>query len=434
MSIAKRSAIRVVAGTATAQGVTLLSSLAVARLYYPEAFGTFAVISSVISVLGIVAALRIEAAIPVPVADASAMAISRAAVTLSGTAALSTGVVVLFWRQPIARILSVAPDDSMLLWFVPPAIFLSGLSLGFNQLALRARRYGIVSTSVVLQALAMAVAQIAGGYYVAEAIALLAGFIVGQLASVLTLLPSSEAMWPLSLRDLRSLLGQFRDFTLVLAPATLINTLGLQLPLLLGGILYGAAFTGWFGMTQRFLAVPVTLMGSSLGKVFLGEFSAMIRGGSMHLYATFRKASLYLMLAGLIAGGGVALFGPILFAWLLGDEYRMAGEYARALSAGLALQMLAAPLTSLLILLRRQAIQAVWDLTRLFIIAASMVIAWRSHLSPFEMLFAISIVQSGMYVVLWFLIRRALLRAASVRHGSINALIDNSRDHPEGVV
>src|SRR5262245_3026619 len=58
--------LRLVTGTVLAQGITLLFSPLMTRLYAPEAFGVWAVFSSITTIIGVVACLRYEVTIMLP--------------------------------------------------------------------------------------------------------------------------------------------------------------------------------------------------------------------------------------------------------------------------------------------------------------------------------------------------------------------------------
>src|SRR3954471_16287753 len=85
----------IMAGTAFGQLLAIAVSPLLSRLYTPADFGLFSLVNAFAMVLGTVAALRYEMAIPLPRADdeARAVLVVAACVTLGTTVATT----VLFW-------------------------------------------------------------------------------------------------------------------------------------------------------------------------------------------------------------------------------------------------------------------------------------------------------------------------------------------------
>jgi O-antigen/teichoic acid export membrane protein len=64
-----RSVSVLVGGTATAQVISILASPVLTRLYTTEDFGLLAVYGSIIGIVGVIASLRYELAIPIAETD-----------------------------------------------------------------------------------------------------------------------------------------------------------------------------------------------------------------------------------------------------------------------------------------------------------------------------------------------------------------------------
>jgi hypothetical protein len=123
-----RSVLTLAGGTALSQGLIVLASPLLTRLYSPASFGAFTVFVSLLSVLSCVATLRYELAIPLPKDDDEALTtcILSGAVTLFYTAA--TAVPLLFFSTAIAELAGV-PEIAPYLWLLPIGI----LGVGFYQ-------------------------------------------------------------------------------------------------------------------------------------------------------------------------------------------------------------------------------------------------------------------------------------------------------------
>jgi len=391
LSTAKRGLASIIGGTAGGQLIALACAPLISRLFPPEQYGPFAIVNAAVLPLATVAALRLDLAIPLP--DDDDEALDLAALALRVVAVVGTVLTAVAWwcRAWLVDLLRLETDPALLLW-VPVVATLMSLFTVLNQVAIRWRLYRAIGRRNILQASVVSLAQVAMGALGWGAHGLALGLAVGQLAGVLSLAGSvrRRVQGPALARPPKyvDLLRRYKSFPLLMAPSGLVNALGLQAPLLVMAALYGTTVSGWLGMTQRILSLPIALIGVALSQVYLGEFGAAKRSGTVDLQRLFLKASTRLGAAGLGLALLLLLLAPGLFAWVLGDQWRASGDYARALAVASALQLVASPLSQTLIVMGRLKTQAVWDFIRLLLCVAAVATAHRSG-------------QNGQTAVLW---------------------------------
>jgi len=194
-------------------------------------------------------------------------------------------------------------------------------------------------------------------------------------------------------------------------PAGLLNVLGLQLPVILVAYQYGSQVAGWFGLTQRVVGLPVTLIGTAVAQVYLGEFVTALRSDRIQARALFKRATIALAVVGSALLIFLVAFGPWTFRHVFGLQWSVSGDYARALAPGIAGQMVASPLSSTLIALERQRAQFIWDATRVTLIVTIVLTSGRMHLPPLTTIWMLSAMSLAMYVISWGLSRRSLYLA-----------------------
>jgi O-antigen/teichoic acid export membrane protein len=414
MSASRRGVLSIAVATGLGQLVTVASAPIISRIYTPASVGALAVVLALALPLGSITALRLEAAIPIADTDEQAFSLvwlAAVAITLS-TTLIATLTFIL--SHGLASLLSVAHSSEWLA-LIPVLAGLAGTVLLLSQLAIRQRRYGDVGRRSVLQSTTTTVGQVLAGIGLTGPIGLLIGYLGGQLAGVIGLTRNAGLLRASARRGLRpkklALVAlRYRRFPILFAPAGLLNSAGLQLPVLLLAHFYGAPEAGWFGMSQRILALPVSLMAVAVAQVYLGELARTVRSSPTLALALFDKSSRTLLLIGVALAVLITIAAQPLFPLVLGHEWVVSGDYARAIAIGLGAQVIASPLASTLTVLERGGTQLVCDLSRVLGMIA--VVAWvrSSGGSALTAVWLLTAVTTLFYTAYWALSRLALRR------------------------
>jgi O-antigen/teichoic acid export membrane protein len=217
---------------------------------------------------------------------------------------------------------------------------------------------------------------------------------------------------------LREVARRYRRFPLLLAPSGLLNILGTQLPVLLLAYFYGIAVAGWMGLAQRVLAVPVTLLGTTVAQVYLAELARSKRSRFSTAGSLFTRASRSLLTVGALVGLVLLIGGPQLFALVFGQEWAISGKYAQAMSLGLTAQFIGTPLSQTLIVYERQMLQLSWDTARLVLVSTAIVVASATGTSALGAVWALSLASALAYSLSWLLSWRVIRGLSEIATGT----------------
>lgn len=339
------------------------------RVYSPADFGIYTIVLSLVMTFGAVAALRFELAVPLPEKETDVFSLTHLGLLASFTTTFFGLVVIGIAGSSIANAFH-EPKLMPWLWFAPAVSGIVGVFAVLNQLAVRRRRYSAIGRRNVIQSVATISTQILLGALRIRPGGLIAGLGIGQAVGALSLLhgsgmASAEARTGRSLQKMADTALRYRRFPTFLAPSGLINAAGLYLPALLIAFYYGVEVAGWLGLTQRILSLPVALIGTAVGQVYLGEISHSVHKDKSRVASTFRVTTTRLALLGLVIATTLLLGGPFLFRVVFGQTWSERGHYAQAMALGLAAQLVASPVSMTLIVFERQLAQVVWDTGRL---------------------------------------------------------------------
>ena len=366
-------------GTALGQAIVVLASLILTRLYTPEDFGVLAVYSSLLGILSVIASLRYELAIPLPEKEEDATAVTVLSLVIVLGMSFLVGLGVELVGERIVQWVHF-PALEPYLWFLPVGVLLVGSYQVFTYWAVRRRAFYLVSRTKFNQGLMSTFVQISLGLWGSGKFGLLLGHIFGQAAGVTTLATLAGRESGSSLQSIRpanvwKVAKRYMKFPIISSFSGLMNVVGLRMPTLMLAVFYGAHVAGWFSLGQRIIGIPMTLIGSAVGQVYLAEVSKLVREGpeviKRHLVRTSRR----LLLIGIGPMVIIVVGGPALFAWIFGSQWEEVGLYIRLLSITLLLQLSIAPFAQTLNVIGRQELLLVWDLVRLFIVMATFLLA-----------------------------------------------------------
>lgn len=335
-----RSVTTLVSAGVAGQLIQLAVTPLVTRLYTPSEFGIFAVFSAVLSILLVVSGLRYELAIPLLRWQGNARALVALVLCLNAMSALVIAVVVLFWGRAIAEWAHV-PDLAGILWLLPVTVFLAGTYRTFYFWSVRAKAFKTIARTRVIQSAGNAALQVTGGYLAQGPL----GLAIGQAAALsmgtlslsrLADLSALKSVQRSLLRRMQALARNFSRFPKFDVPAALVDEISVQLPNILLASLFSPVIAGYYMLADRLVMRPLGLISQSIGQVFYSRNREQIDHRSIGSNAL--RIALTLSAAMVIPVILMFLFAETIFANLLGEKWRVAGNYAAWLTIGMAAQ------------------------------------------------------------------------------------------------
>ncbi len=383
-------------GNGLSQLINIAGTLVLARLFAPDAFGSFALFVTLVSFLSVLGGGRYELAIMLPEKDEEAANVLFLAVlVLTGVAGVSLLTVALF-HTPIARLLG---DDrlNLWLWAAPFALFINGLYQVQGVWFGRMKRFRRLATGRVFQSSGTVLGQLGllvvhpGGF------ALVGGWIIGQSIGTLFLVSQllySDGRFLWRARNwavLREAMGRYRNFPIYKAPHSFVSNASSQLVVVILRMFADLNLVGLYSMAARAVYLPVTLVASSMNEVFYEKAATELKHGRLERFVT-RLLRIQLVLAGPLLVL-VAYDAKLIFGFLLGSKWVAAGSFAAILAFLSFLYFLTSWLDRLFDVRGRQKICLILEITGNIVSlgALALMLKWR----PQDAALAI-----GIYVVL----------------------------------
>jgi len=342
-------------GSAFGQAVLLVAAPILSRLYEPAAFGVLAVYTAGM-VLGVtVVSLRFDAAIPIAADDDEAIHLLVLSIILAVVLSLVLGIVVFIWGADVASTLGAA-QLAPFLFLLVMAVLAGSVTTALSSWAVYHRLFPSLARVRAVQSSVQVVAQVAFGLVHAGPVGLIAGDVVGRFAGTQTILRSVLAALrttKLSAITVRRYAREHWGFARLMTAASVLNTLTQQVPFLVIPAAFGLDASGQFFLAYRMLVLPAALVSAAVNQVFFGEASAR-RGDPARLERFARDATVSLFVFSIPTYLIVAVGGSALMQSVFGAQWATAGLYAAILAPSLVVHAVAGPISSLLLVGRRQ--------------------------------------------------------------------------------
>jgi len=344
--------LKLVTGTAIAQAIAILASPILTRLYGPEAFGLFAIFTSITSIIGVIACMRYELAIMLPQKDEDAINLLGLSILMVVVITIFTAVIIVFGGGLIIDILQ-APGLENYLWLVPPFVFSSGVFLALNYWNSRTRQFGRLSVARVTNSIATTSVQLGAGFSGFTSGGSLIG--AGLTCSFVSTGVLGGQIWrddgakfrnSISWQGIIEGMKRYKKFPLIDSGSALLNTISWQLPALLLSAFFSPVIVGFYALGMRVLQTPMSLIGGAIAQVFFQRGVKAYHQNNLSIivadiFEVLLKIGVFPMLILLISGWD-------LFIVIFGYSWGEAGIYAQLLSIWAIFWFISSPLSTIL--------------------------------------------------------------------------------------
>ena len=410
-------------GTAGSQAIAITVSVVTARLFTPEAFGEFALYSSIAGIFMVIATLRYDLAIVLPESDDSARLLARLS-TRANLVVSALAVVLAFAARPL--VLQIWGSETLATWLplVGLTVFCTAQVSIWQYWFNRKRQYRIIALNRFEQSVGVSGGQLGLGLAgMRSFLGLVLGSFVGLLWALFNLWrQSGEVRRPVGENgasapggdgavvagaevadavSMREVAREYRKMPLLNLPNALVDavrTNGIQM--LVGAAALGAL--GQFSLAWRVLQAPIALLNGAISQVFL-ERMARVRPGE--LTALVRAVMKRAVLLGVAPFALLWVLAPWLIPLVFGPQWEEAGYITRALVPWLGMNLITSPLSGVFVVTSKQQ----WILAHAVIFTVTP-LGWLAF-SPLEFLATLQVLSIAMALMLALLVFMADLAA-----------------------
>ncbi len=349
-----KNIIRLASGTAIAQVIGILSFTVLSRLFTEAEFGVFALVTSIYSYVTLIAGGRYEVALLIPKTKheaANLLALSL----LFNAICLVVFYLVLFVLQGY----ELVGDLDGWYYFLPLFVLAMGVGQSLSAWMNRQKAYSGIVRYRITQSVMNSVPSIGFGLMKTAANGMLIGYLVSAWVSLLVLLVELKHDFQymrgvVSWSEMKVLARKYYRFPVFNSLQALLDAAQINGLVYLVHFLFGSAAVGLLALAIRVLFAPMNFIGSSISQVFYQEATALEHDHKPiypFLLRLLKNCALLILPVLLVLG----FAGPQLFAFVFGENWRVAGEYAQYLAPWICLDFVRAPLSQVPLIFHKQS-------------------------------------------------------------------------------
>ncbi|MCB2227438.1 MAG: oligosaccharide flippase family protein [Desulfarculaceae bacterium] len=341
-------------------GLGLAATPIVARLYAPEFFGVYGLVSSVATWISAFIALGYYQAIPLATSRGEARTLTRLCLIITTVLTLIAVGIFGVGGRWVAEMLN-EPVAAPFMWFVPALFLVDSLQSTADGGLAREGRFGTVSVvSFLNMNLARLLTILWAVFLGAGVMGLFMGNLMGTMVGVvISLVVVAKALWEKRENDDRALVSYAKvikdhiQFPKINLWNGVLRVSTSRAPVFVLAAYFDPATVGFFTFASSIVSMPLRILGTSVSQVFYPEAAreweeegAVKR--ALHFAVKFQAT------VGVFPLTALALLAPLFFEVVFGWRWREAGVMCQIISFWMFMNFLTTPIMPLF-LIRKEA-------------------------------------------------------------------------------
>jgi len=274
-----RNVLTLMTGTTIAQAIPIAISPILTRIYTPEDFGVFALYMSLASIFSVAATGRYEMAIMLPNTNREAINIVALSVIIAFIISLVLFLLIFIFNSEITYLLG-NPKISILLYFIPLSVFITGLYQSFNYWSSRDKQYKRLATSRIIQSCTTSTTNVTLGINSFNSTGLVMGSIFGQFISTIYLiinvfLKDKKYLIFIKKSKISMLAKEYIKFPTWNLFSSIINMLRLNFIIIFLSKYFLSTTLGYYYFADKLLRAPANILTAAFSDVYYQRLSVI---------------------------------------------------------------------------------------------------------------------------------------------------------------
>jgi len=351
-------------GAIISQGIAILATPILSRMFSPNDYGLLALFSSVFLITANIVTLSYPIKIILPKKDLESEQIVLISIFLS--VCVGSCLLLLTYTLPNSLISAIGLKNlgNWLSVSIIVGILLAIINT-LNYWLNRNSLYKIIASLQIAQSIILTSFSLIMGFFSIENGLIFSQIFTFSILVIIFILFSGLKFNNYHFIGLNHIAKKHEDAPKYLYPANLLDVISLQLPFLLITIWFSQEMTGFYRMAYSFLNVPATIVGSATAQIFYQRFNQIWPNAKMAKILLI-KTWLMLFFFGLPLFLIIAIWGNKIFIFFLGANWGTAGHIASILAAMSLFSLLHSPTSTTFLVIGCERLLLIFSLVSIF--------------------------------------------------------------------
>jgi O-antigen/teichoic acid export membrane protein len=336
-------------GTTLSQIIPFAAAFVIARIYTNEEFGFYGLFITIAGILSVFATLKYEVALLLADSEEKALHIMQTVFLIATLVSISLLVVI--------GIMFLLDMVSKAYFLLPLSVFAIAIYTSIDRYYNRFSHYKSMSILRINKSTGESVYNVLGTLSWFRPFNLILGFTGGYLLGIgyfliLKFQFCKLVVTSFSLRNVQSIMKEYKDFALYSFPLTLLNTVSTSIPVLLIPYYFDEASLGLYIFGFKYVQAPLSLISGSIYSVFGQELKDCMtdRAARIQIFNSLTKK--LILLASLMVP--FLVFAPFFFTFFFGENWTTSGKYIQILTLWIAVNFVMSALANIPVLFQKQ--------------------------------------------------------------------------------
>lgn len=407
-----RSMSSLMTGSIIAQIIMIITSPVITRLFNPNQFGFYISVITAISIFGPIICGKYEMSI-ITSKDSIELK-SNIIISVIFTLILSLIIGILYPLFFIKIDQTNFLNSTFLLQLsIFTLLILYGLNNIFTSLNNKYKRYNMISNVTITKSIFQNVTLIIFGVLQIGVISFVFSQVISSLAGLrkLTKIYFQNGLNKIKITN-KIIYKYFifgKEQLFYNAPSALFSTLSQASIVIFLGFMYDSSIVGWYGLSNRMLGLPFTLISANIAKIYFEKASAQYKK-TKEFKKIFFKTLLFLFLITVPVMIIIFLLSPLLFSYAFGTAWYRAGVFVQLMIPMYSMKLIVDSLTTSFIIVGQQKVEFFIQLSSILIQSLAYFYIWKNNLSVDSTILIISLVVMINYLVILLFMLKIMKR------------------------
>lgn len=348
-------------GTLISQAIPILSSPILTRLYTPEEFGVLALFMSIGSVFSVFANFRFDVAIMSSDNETEQQILKRISILFTVFFSIILLICAFLFQDVIIKVTKIFDLEYFIL-VIPIFVFLSGILQLYTYIANKNGKYKSIAISKIIKNLSTTIIQLVFSTFNKGFFILILSVLGGFFFGLLNLLPRKlQSVKNSTFEEYKKTVLKYKAFPLVSSGTAFLDKVSVEAPVILLNRFYNSSEVGYFDIIRRTIASPLSIISYSVSQVYFKKIVELKEQAISPLKLTI-KILWVLGVISTIVGLIISFFGEGLFAFVYGEEWRVAGQYSNILVFAFLIRFIVSPLSVVFLIPGNIKYGAIWQI------------------------------------------------------------------------